>query len=74
MTDNIKYHSINKGVDYDILLKHFKGQAEGATAPYLTSSRFHNKRTPYRTIYISKIEFDFATIQFSNGPEFGDPL
>ena len=59
MTDNIKYHSINKGVDYDILLKHFKGQAEGATAPYLTSSRFHNKRTyanshTHRIIIVNK--------------------
>ena len=44
MTDNTKYYSFNKGVDYDILLKHFKGQAEGRTTPYLTSSRFHSKR------------------------------
>ena len=45
MADNAKYYSFNKGVDYDILLKHFKGQADGSVAPYLTSSRFHNKRT-----------------------------
>jgi hypothetical protein len=39
MADKSQYYSLSRGVDYDILLKHFKNQADGVMTQHIITSR-----------------------------------
>ena len=45
MTDKTQHYSLNRGIDYDVLLKHFKNQADGVINHRSTTSRPRNNHS-----------------------------